>query len=165
MTVGRFIGGVAAVIWSREDEKYLLLRRSLDKDFAPGVWECVTGRVEQNESFVDALYREVNEELSARIQPVCILGTVHFYRGQPSPENELLGVVFGCEMPENAQIILSNEHDKLCWLTYDQAVDLLQASDPSTDWLRRVLHRAEMIRYLTPDALKQYYTENDFELG
>ncbi len=165
MTIGRFLGGVAAVIWSTEEGKYLLLRRSLEKDFAPGVWECVTGRVEQNESFLDALYRETFEELGVRLQPVCILGTVHFFRGQPLPENELLGVVFGCELPEKTQITLSDEHDHICWITYPQTTEFLKLTDPSTEWLRKVLYRAEMLRRRTPEALKEFYRDNIFDLG
>lgn len=159
------MGGVAVVIWSVKDGKYLLLRRSVTKDFAPGVWECVTGRVEQNESYLDALHRETREEIGVSVQPVCILGTVHFYRGQSIAENELLGVVFGCEMPENTALSLSDEHDDMCWVTYNQAKDLLVATDPSTHWIKKVLHRAESIRNLTPDALMQYYRDIIFDLG
>ena len=75
MGVGHFLGGIAAVIWSTKGGKYLLLHRVKSKDFAPGIWECVTGRVEQGEAFEQALYRETREELGLVVKPVCILGT------------------------------------------------------------------------------------------
>ena len=59
MAIGRFYGGIAALVWSPETDRYLLLRRSAEKDYAAGVWECVTGRVDQGEGFEDALLREV----------------------------------------------------------------------------------------------------------
>ena len=59
MTIGRFYAGIAALIRSTETNQYLLLRRSEQKDYAPGAWECVTGRVDQGEGFDDALRREV----------------------------------------------------------------------------------------------------------
>ncbi len=92
MPIGRFYAGIAALIWVPETKQYLLLRRSTQKDYAQGAWECVTGRVDQGESFEDALRREVREELGAEVQLEYILGTTHFYRGDPIPENELVGV-------------------------------------------------------------------------
>jgi hypothetical protein len=44
MAIGRFYAGIAALIWSPETKQYLLLRRSEQKDYARGAWECVTGR-------------------------------------------------------------------------------------------------------------------------
>ena len=85
MTIGRFCAGIGALIWSPTKEKYLLLRRSPEKDFAPGVWECVTGRVDQGERFEQALHREVREELGIQVQIEFIIGTSHFYRGDPVP--------------------------------------------------------------------------------
>jgi len=52
---GRFLAGIAALIWSPLEGKYLLLRRADDRDYAAGVWECITGRLEQGEGFEDAL--------------------------------------------------------------------------------------------------------------
>ena len=98
MTIGRFYAGIAALIWSPETEQYLLLRRSAQKDFAPGAWECVTGRVDQGEGFEDALRREVREELGVDVQIEHILGTTHFYRGNPTPEKELVGVIYLCSL-------------------------------------------------------------------
>ncbi len=165
MVVGHFLAGIAAVMWSVKDGKYLLLHRAQSKDFAPGVWECVTGRVEQGEGYEDALNRETREELGLMTKPVCILGTAHFYRGKQSSENELLGVIFACEVDSDAPLSLSNEHDDSCWVTYEQAMALLASSDPSVTWLRRVLKRAEIMRKILPDMLIQHYVNAGFELG
>jgi hypothetical protein len=50
--------------------------------------ECARGRLEQGESFSDALRREAYEELSIEVQIDFIIGTGHFYRGDRRPENE-----------------------------------------------------------------------------
>ncbi|NJN55210.1 MAG: hypothetical protein HC804_10900, partial [Anaerolineae bacterium] len=50
MSIGRFLGGIAALIWNPTNESYLLLCRADSKDFGAGSWECVTGRVDQGES-------------------------------------------------------------------------------------------------------------------
>jgi 8-oxo-dGTP diphosphatase len=164
MVVGHFLAGIAAVIWSPAG-KYLLLHRAPTKDFAPGVWECVTGRIEQGEGYIDALYREMQEEIGTIAVPMVILGTAHFFRGESIAENELLGVVFGCEMSPTYKLSLSSEHDDMRWVTYEEAMHMLSAEDPSTTWLRRVLQRGEVIRRELTPAFTSYFRDNSFEMG
>ena len=165
MSVGRFYAGIAAVIWSPETSQYLLLRRAEHKDYAPGVWEWVTGRVDQGEGFEDALHREVREELGASVHIDHILGTTHFYRGAPSPKNELLGVVYLCSLADPSTIQIGSEHSDFRWLTAEQALDLLSASDPSTQWARRVLQRVIATSPLIPQGLLEFQCRYGFELG
>jgi hypothetical protein len=47
MSIGRFYAGVGALVWCASTQKYLVLKRSADKDFGGGAWECVTGRVKE----------------------------------------------------------------------------------------------------------------------
>jgi 8-oxo-dGTP diphosphatase len=164
MTIGRFCGGIAAVISSPEG-KYLLLRRSAEKDFAAGAWECVTGRVDQGEGFEDAVRREVREELGVEVRLDFIVGTTHFYRGDPGPENELIGVVYACTLDEPGAIRTSAEHSEARWVTAEQARALLAAPDESTHWMLRVIERVEGVRRLLPGELQVYYQEVGFELG
>ena len=165
MSIGRFYAGIAALIWSPETKKYLLLRRSDQKDYARGAWECVTGRVDQGEGFEDALHREVHEELGVELQVEHILGTTHFYRGTPNPDNELVGVIYLCSIADPASIRISPEHSEYRWLTADQAIDLLSATDPSTLWARRVIERAETVRSMLPGKLVNYQRKTGFEFG
>lgn len=145
MTSGRFQCGVAVLIRSVVDGRYLLLRRAGRKDYAAGVWECVTGRLEQGEGFEQALHREVAEEIGTQVQLRCILGTTHFHRGSPHPDNELLGVVYGCELDNPDAVIRSGEHSEHRWVTAAQALALLSTDDPSTRWMRGIIERAEVL--------------------
>ena len=145
-TIGRFLGGVGALIVNPENDTYLLLKRAATKDFAPGVWECVTGRVDQGEGFDEAVVREVREEIGAEVVPLYILGTTHFYRGTAVPENELIGIIYLCTIPDPTSIIISREHDEYCWLTGDQALKMLVGNDATTAWTRRLIQKAEAIR-------------------
>ena len=132
---GRFLAGVGAVI-QRHDGRFLLLRRSEEKDFAADVWECVTGRLEQGEGFEDALRREVQEETGLSVEIDRILDTTHFYRGEAVPENELVGVLFLCATSNAGALRTSDEHDDHRWVTTSEALDLLVSDDPSTMWMR-----------------------------
>jgi 8-oxo-dGTP diphosphatase len=164
MAIGRFCAGIAALIWSPERERYLLLKRSPHKDFAAGAWECVTGRVDQGESFERALRREVHEEVGVDVQIDFVIGTTHFYRGDPLPENELLGVVYSCTLDRGHEVRLGPEHSEFVWASPAEASALLIEPDPSTRWLKRTIARAERIRALAPQALLALYREWGFAL-
>jgi hypothetical protein len=94
-----------------------------------------------------------------------ILGTTHFYRGSFSLENELVGVIYLCSLAEPESIHISTEHSEYRWLTADQALDLLSATDPSTQWARRVIQRAEVIRPMLPEDLVNSQRKTSFEFG
>ncbi|MBS10926.1 MAG: hypothetical protein CME19_04900 [Gemmatimonadetes bacterium] len=139
---GRFLAGIAALIRNASGE-YLLLKRSGSRDFGADAWECVTGRVNQGESFEEALHREVLEESGLSVRVTALIGLSHFYRGDRVVENELQGVVFACVPVGDATIRHSNEHSEYLWLAADDARELLTATDPTTQWLRRTIERAE----------------------
>ncbi len=147
---GRFLAGIGAVVWAPALARYLLLQRSPHKDFAPGVWECVTGRVEQGEGFSEALVREVREELGVTVEVDFVIGTTHFYRGASVPDNELLGVIYHCSLATPAATRLSAEHTAVRWVTLAAARDVLRPEHPSEAWLLRVLERANALRMLLP---------------
>jgi 8-oxo-dGTP pyrophosphatase MutT (NUDIX family) len=165
MDNGRFSGGIAALIWSPRSDSYLLLKRSGEKDFASGIWECVTGRVGQGEGFEDAIQREVLEELGVEVEIEYFLGTTHFYRGTEQPENELIGIVACCSLDDLRPIRVCAEHSEQRWVSAAQAYELLSAQDPSTRWMRRVIERAEAMNNLVPPQLREYFRQNGFELG
>jgi 8-oxo-dGTP pyrophosphatase MutT (NUDIX family) len=107
----------------------------------------------------------VREELGVEVQVEAILGTTHFYRGEPVPENELVGVVYFCSLHDPAAIHISPEHSEFRWLPVDEALALLTARDPSTQWARRVIERAELLRAQFPQGLIRSPGLAGFELG
>lgn len=161
MSVGRFLGGIMALVRELENGRYLLLQRASSKDVGAGSWECVTGRVDQGEGFEEALYREVEEELGVRPQIEFILGTTHFYRGPASPETELLGVAYACTIPSADVIQLSAEHDAHHWFTVAELIQFL----PQNHWLLPVVTRAELMQQLWPKELHDYFAKRPFDLS
>ncbi len=164
--VGRFLAGIGAVVWAPSRAQYLLVKRAPQKDFAPGVWECVTGRVDQGESFESALRREVREELGVMVDADFIVGTTHFYRGSAVPENELLGVVYHCSLATPADVKLSAEHSELRWATYSEVQELLSESrHPSELWLLQLLARCELLHGATVSDIVAHNRAEGLELG
>ena len=80
MDVGRFMGMVGALIWSPSKNKYLILKRSEEKDFAGETWECGTGRVDQGEDFTIALRERSTRNLGWKFRLILLLGQLIFSR-------------------------------------------------------------------------------------
>jgi 8-oxo-dGTP pyrophosphatase MutT (NUDIX family) len=142
-------------MWNPAEGKYLVLKRTADKDFGAGVWECVTGRVDQGEGFTEALHREVREELGVEVQIDFMIDTMHFYRGEARPENELVGVVYRCSLEDAGAIQTSWEHSEHRWVTADEAGEIF----PEGYWLVDLIQHAERIRALLPPELLAVYRE------
>jgi len=160
VTRGRFQVAIGALLWRPSDGRYLVLRRSGDKDFAAGMWDCVTGRVDQGEGIVEALHREVGEELGIVVRTDFLIGTFRFFRGARHPDNEMVGLHFCCSFDETQQLRLSWEHSKYRWVTRSEADALL----PPGHWLRPVIARADALRALTPPQLIRMRRSDGFEL-
>jgi 8-oxo-dGTP pyrophosphatase MutT (NUDIX family) len=153
MSIGRFYAMVGALIRKKDSDKYLVLRRSADKDVGAGEWECITGRVDQGEGFPEALQREVMEELGVQVEPDFILRTSHFYRGERVPENEMVGVIYACTLEDPDSIQISWEHSEVRWVNPDEAADMLREGH----WLAKLIRRDDSMRSLIPDELVSYY--------
>ncbi len=154
---GRFLGGIGALVFNPADDTYLLLKRAATKDFGAENWECVTGRVDQGEGFEEALYREIREEVGLEVQLEFIVGTSHFYRGEPSPETELIGVIYACSTTNPDAVQISEEHSEFRWLKVDEALHLLDETRISESWLHKTIRRTEKIRQYFPPELRDIY--------
>ena len=160
MPIGRFLGGVAGLIYDDKTQRYLLLRRASMRDFKAGHWECVTGRVDQGESFEEALHREVLEEINAHVQIEFLIATSHFYRGDQTPQNELLSIIYGCRISDPLTVRLDSEHSEMRWISADEALNFLSEDH----WLREVIQRAELLRKYLPGELRNDFLRRGFEI-
>ncbi|MCU0499199.1 MAG: NUDIX domain-containing protein [Anaerolineae bacterium] len=153
MAVGRFLCAVIVLVRHPFEDRYLLLQRSPQKDYMPNAWECVTGRVDQGESFDNAVYREVYEEIGLDVEVEAILGTSHFYRGEWIPENEIQGLKYLARATADA-VVIGEEHSQYGWLTVPEIQTML----PSDHWLQDLIQRAEQLRALVrADAIRPIF--------
>ena len=98
---------VAAVI--KKDNKYLIAQRNRDKHL-PFYWEFPGGKVNNDESFENALKREILEELSINIKINCRISSERFSDEKINVEVHY----FLCEKLDE-EIILS-EHEDMKWV-------------------------------------------------
>lgn len=85
---------VYSLILLKKNNEILLLKRSATNRFAPNHYSLPGGRVEKNETFRQALVREVQEELGISIDESQLTFVHSFYK--KGTENELAAFVFEC---------------------------------------------------------------------
>jgi|SRR3989344_740810 len=122
---GIFNVAVEAVI--EKDGKILITQRSFERPHAPGEWEILTGRVDQGETFEEALEREVMEEVGLEVEMIQPFNTFHFYRGSEKAEH--LGVSFWCKYRIGEVKLDKKEQINYKWATPDEELKLI--IDPS----------------------------------
>lgn len=98
---------VAALIW--KGDKFMICQRPSHK--ARGLmWEFVGGKVEEGESFENALIRECREELAIEIKPLDIFTEVkHVY-----PDITISLTLFNAVITSGEPVLL--EHADLRWI-------------------------------------------------
>ena len=107
----RMRGGVA---------EHLVLLRSATVQYRPSIWQVITGRCQDSERSIATARRELLEETG--------LYAVRWY-GLPAPalfyfeptDQIILSPVFACELEEDAEPVLSEEHVEYAWLSVSQA--------------------------------------------
>ena len=82
---------VAALI--KKNNKFLLAKRSTDKDDVVGKWEFPGGKVQKNETEEEAIEREIKEEFEMEIKAITFL--VNNTYKYPSQTIDLR--LYGCE--------------------------------------------------------------------
>lgn len=76
---GQPVGGVVAVI--RQAEQFLVIQRGLELVRAPGMFCFPGGTIEPGESPLEALHREMQEELGVQIEPLMKIWNCRTARG------------------------------------------------------------------------------------
>ena len=98
--------------------KYLVTRRSLDKEWAAGWWELPGGGVNDGEDSRDAVAREIKEELETEIKVGSLIHTIEY----DYPTFHLSMDCFWCEIVKGDLVLKEAEDAR--WLTKDQLYDV-----------------------------------------
>lgn len=99
---------VAGIIY--KEDKFLIAQRNLKKSQG-GFWEFPGGKLEQGETYEEALKREIKEEFDADIEVKEYVGeNVHHY-----PEKDIKLIFYKAELLSNTIKLL--EHEDFRWIT------------------------------------------------
>lgn len=80
-----------------------------------GYWGLIGGRLEPGEAFLDALRREVSEEVGLQIEPLRPI-----YLGEWRPvihdvPHQIIAIFMVCRV-SSGTVVLSDEHDNYAWI-------------------------------------------------
>lgn len=113
------------------DGRVLLGRRAADREWLAGAWDVFGGHIEAGESELDALARELDEEIG--IRPIRLRRLETLEGAQPAPWRLHLYVVTHWQgEPHNRQ---PDEHELVRWCEREEAVRCLGAAHPAFERL------------------------------
>jgi mutator protein MutT len=118
---GIFNVAVEAVIIN--NGKILITQRSFERPHAPGEWEILDGRVDQGETFEEAVKREVMEEVGLDVEVGDPFNTFHVFRGPEKAEHQ--GVSFVCKYKGGEVKLDKTEQINYKWVTPEEALKLI----------------------------------------
>lgn len=137
-----YVGMGAAI---EKDGKFLILKRSESKDFAPNAWEVITGRLEEEESPRDGILREILEETGLKAEIVMPVDTGFFYRG--GKEFPMVFISYWCRYIEG-EINLSWEHDQYKWVSIEEILE-----EPTMNHFYRLFERIGQLKQFLPENI------------
>lgn len=122
-----YVFGLAVrVLLTDENGKILIIKRSTGSKTNPGKWELPGGKVDQGESFDQALIREVYEETNLKISLDHVVGVCE----QNLPLIRAIHIVLSGKIVEG-KLNLSSEHEGYAWVFFKDLPDYELA-----DWLQ-----------------------------
>jgi 8-oxo-dGTP pyrophosphatase MutT (NUDIX family) len=127
---------IEAILFKRADEKiqYLLLKRHPEKG---EFWQPITGGLEEGETKIETLKREIREETGIK-SIIRIIENVHYFEFQdPSlieyfkrhrrACNHVKEYAFGVEVSSDEKVVLDgNEHSEFKWCSFHEALRLMK---------------------------------------
>lgn len=105
-----------------DGQKILLGKRAANNPVCPNCWDLIGGHAEAGENIIDALRREVHEELGVTIRDFVNLGTIIEHRhafGGPAEFH-----IYSVTLWDGQIAMLGDEHTKLRWFAVHEARDM-----------------------------------------
>lgn len=106
-----------------DDWKILLLKRADNLKVYPGIWQVITGTMEEEEKAIDTARREIFEETAIKAENLITIPYVtSFFNAKKNSIN--FSPVFGM-ITDREDVILSEEHSDFGWFTLQECKEML----------------------------------------
>jgi 8-oxo-dGTP diphosphatase len=109
---------ICANVFIRRGHKYLVLRRSEQKRFAPGVIHPVGGKLELDEDAYAGAIREVREETGVTVKNMRLEAVINELL--PPPDRNYNWLIFHFSADYDSGDVLTTDEGELVWLTADE---------------------------------------------
>lgn len=103
--------------------EFLLLKRSESEKY-PGIWQMVTGTLDENEKAYNAALREIQEETGLTPERFWIVPQVNSFYSHEKDEVCFVPV-FAVLVNEKSEVAISSEHSEFVWLEKEETKKLL----------------------------------------
>jgi len=116
--------------------EYLILQRSENSKYYPDTWQILIGHVQDSETAVEAVLRELREE--TKLNPLAVYSLNHVSRFYEATDDSIYLVpVFVTVVPFSARVVLNpREHQRYKWCISQQA----------QRWLHWQQHRRSLVQ-------------------
>ena len=114
---------IVAILFRKGNGKtqYLIAKRIPEKG---GFWQPITGGLEEGETKIEALKREIREETGIK-NIIRIIESVHYF--EFSDPHSMKAYVFGVEISPNEKIVIDEkEHCEFEWFSFHEALRLMK---------------------------------------
>jgi 8-oxo-dGTP pyrophosphatase MutT (NUDIX family) len=105
----------------KDRAEYLLLHRSKSERVYPGIWQLMSGTIENDEPALKAALREFNEETGMKVGKFWVVPYVNSFF-DPEYDAVNLSPLFAAQVDEGSEPHLSSEHYEYGWFPYDEAL-------------------------------------------
>jgi len=134
------INAVGVWFYSIQTDRYLYLLRNDHKH--PNTWGLPGGKVEKNETYLDAVHRECTEELGCMPEYIKLLPIEKF----TSNDNVFHYHTFFCLLEKEFHPVLNDEHNGYCWVNTQIHPRPLHPGLWATINMHQVIQKIETIR-------------------
>ena len=109
--------GVNVIITDNQD-RILVIKRNSNVEFSPNLWDLPGGKVEDNESLIEAAKREANEESGLEVKPEDDYFYIYHY-----PNGEIDVYAFRAKLI-SGDVRLDDKHTAFRWISKDDWKEL-----------------------------------------
>lgn len=100
--------------------KVLMVKRSENDEFLPGVYELPGGGTEYLEDPEQSLEREILEECGVKVKVLHPLTTFSFEMNHEGVLKHTVEIIYLCQMENLQEISLSFEHSDYKWMSFEE---------------------------------------------
>lgn len=134
--------GIKALILNDDGKLLALHKRGQESP----LFDIPGGRMIFGETIEETLIREVKEETNLLVSPKKILGTWNYMN--KTGDVQVAGLIYLVEGYNLSHLILSEEHDNYCWLSFDELDKLIPHFKET---LREIINKELIIEFNNKD--------------